>query len=68
MTSNAVKLSGQYAARFLEKIYAECDKKFVLKRKYDIYKQLKVKLSHFWDRAAVAEEAYLTAHMEDLAL
>ena len=60
MTSNEVKLSGQYAAMFLEKIYAECDK-FVLRRKYDIYKKLKVKLSRFWDRAAVAEKAYLIA-------
>ena len=68
ISSKEVRFSGQYAAIFLEKIYAECDKKFVLKRKYDIYKQLKVKLSRFWDRAAVAEEAYLTAHMEDLAL
>ena len=68
MSPKQVVLSGQYAARFLEKIYAECDEKFVLKRKYDTYKRLKVELSRFWDRAAIAEEAYLIAHMKDLAL
>ena len=53
MSPKQVTLSGQYAARFLEKIYAECNGKFVLKRKYNIYKQLKNELSRFWDRAAV---------------
>ena len=61
MSQNQVTLSGQYAARFLEKIYAECNERFVLKRKYNIYKRLKTEMSRFWNRAAVAEEAYLTA-------
>ena len=68
MNSNNVQLSGKYAARFLEKIYAECNGKFVLKRKYDTYKRLKTELSRFWDRAKIAEEAYLTANMKDLVL
>ena len=67
MNSNNVQLSGKYAARFLEKIYAG-DGKFVLQRKYDTYKRLKTELSRFWDRAKIAEEAYLTAHMKDLVL
>ena len=58
MYPNRIRLNGQYAARFLEKIYAKCDREFVLKRKYDIYKQLKVELLRFWDRAAETEEAY----------
>ena len=61
MSPKQVTLNGQYAARFLEKIYAGCNKKFVLRRKYDIYRKLKVESSRFWDRAAVAEEAYLIA-------
>ena len=68
MSPKQVTLSGQYAARFLEKIYAECNGKFVLKRKYNIYKQLKNELSRFWDRAAVAEKAYLTARMENITI
>ena len=53
---NQVQLYGQYAARFLEKIYARCNEKFVLKRKYDTYKRLKTELSRFWDRAAIAKK------------
>ena len=56
MYSNAVVLNGQYTARFLEKIYTKCDKKFVIKQKYDIYKKLKVELPHFWNQAAIAEK------------
>ena len=67
MYPKEVMLSGQYAARFLEKIYAG-DGKFVLQRKYCIYKRLKTELSRFWDRAAIAEEAYLTARMENLKI
>ena len=65
MFPEKVTLNGQYAARFLEKIYAGCNKKFVLKRKYNIYKQLKTELSR---RAKIAEEAYLIAHMKNLVL
>ena len=68
MSQNNVQLSGKYAAMFFEKIYAECNGKFVLKRKYDTYKRLKTELSRFWDRATIAEEAYLTANMKDLVL
>ena len=68
MYQNQVQLHGQYAARFLEKIYAGCNEKFVLKRKYDIYKKLKTELSRFWDKAAIAEEAYLTVCMKDLTI
>lgn len=68
MSPDKVVLSGQYAARFLEKVYAGCNEKFVLKRKYDTYKRLKAELSRFWDRAAVAEEEYLIDHMKDLVL
>ena len=64
MSSTQVLLSGQYAARFLEKVYAECDGKFILKRKYDVYKKLKLELSRFWNRAAVAEEAYIIAKQQ----
>lgn len=59
MDLKSVRLSGQYAARFLEKIYFECNEKLVLERKYGTYKQLKLELSRFWDRAAVAEKAYV---------
>jgi hypothetical protein len=68
MSQNKVQLSGQYAARFLEKIYAECNEKFVLKRKYNTYKRLKTEISRFWDRAAVAEEAYLIDRLKNLTL
>ena len=57
MNLNGIEWSGQYAARFLEKIYAGCDKRFVLNRKYTTYKQLKVELLRFWNRATIAEEA-----------
>ena len=67
MSSINVQLSGQYAARFLEKIYSRCNKRFVLKRKYNTYKRLKVELSRFWDRAAIADEVYLTA-LENLTI
>lgn len=66
MSQNKVVLSGQYAARFLEKIYAN-NEKFVLKRKYDTYKKFEIEMSRFWDRAAVAEEAYL-ARLENLTI
>ena len=56
MYSNAVVLNGQYAARFLEKVYTKYSKKFVLKQKYDIYKKLKVKLLYFWYQAAIAKK------------
>ena len=68
MYQNNVVLSGKFAARFLEKIYAKCDEKFVLKRKYCIYKRLKTEMSCFWDRAAIAEEAYLVARLENLTI
>lgn len=61
MYSDRVQWSGQYAARFLEKIYAKCDEKFVLNRKYDTYRRLKVELFRFWEKATIAEEAYLIA-------
>ena len=68
MSQKKVVLSGQYAARFLEKIYAGCDERLVFKRKYYTYKRLKTDLLRFWDRAAVAEEAYLTARLENLTI
>ena len=77
MYPEKVTLKGQYAARFLEKIYAGCDERFVLKRKYCIYKRLKTEMSRFWDQAAafapspaegVAEEAYLTSRMKNLTI
>lgn len=68
MSQNNVQLSGKYAAIFLEKIYAECNGKFVLKRKYDTYKRLKTELSRFWDRAAIAEEVYLRTAFENLKI
>lgn len=63
-----IKLHGQYAARFLERIYARCNENFVLKRKYDTYKRLKIELSRFWNIAAAAEKVHLGNQMANLMI